>query len=370
MGLRGKVIDLIAEYLCGTSWLQSRHENRMRHEQSHAARYAHRQKVAQRVNTMPRNKPEARPPVRGWEKPQQEHPDDEEAKPAQIGLRIPSSAQQWGEDTGALLDECPRDSAMPAKLQPVKKITAQYRVIPKPKPIPKPSMDAMSPSTVREVIGIIGRLFEHVPYAISGQAAMVYYGSQRHASTHVSILVPQASQHVARVWALAQGMHAVPFKSDCFAVSTRDGLLRMVRIKLVKDSSFESVRTTRAGRSHARIITLPGLANQVASAYIADLKSGAPVSRQSGYARDMRWVLRRIADIRLHEHWLTPARVPDVLKREFWLPFTMSFPEIVALFEVAGLEVSDEVGVLGNRNYAGNVSQKRGGTMLGGFYAH
>ena len=365
------MIDLLADFLCGTSWLQSRHEKRMRNEQSHAARYAHRQKVAQRVQTMPRKKPEARPQAhKRTNQPQKQNYDDEKSRPTQVGLGIQNSAWQWGQDTGARLDECPTECEVPAKLKPVKMMEDQLRVFLKQAPVPVPTLEPMSPSTVREVVGIVGRLFEHVPYAVSGQAAMVYYGSDRYAPSHVSILVPQASQHVARVWALAQGMQSIPFQSDCFAVSTRDGSLRTVRIKLVKDSSFESVQTVRAGRSRARIITLPCLVNQVAGAYIADLKSGASISRQKAYARDMRWILSRITDVHLHEHYLSPEKVPEVLKRDFWMPFTISFPDTVNLFQFAGLEVGDEVGVLSNGSLQGRISRQRGGTMVGGLFAY
>lgn len=348
MGIHGKMLDFLAELLCGVSALQSRREKALRKEQARldAQRPRHKPKYRYEVSTPFREKRTAR----------------EDEKPAKLGLGFRTTAQQWGEATGALLEELSTECEMPAKPAPVKRMSRRSR------PLTAPTNEGMTSSQLSEVIAIIGRIFDHLPYAICGQTAMVYYGSLAYRPSHVSVLVPQASGEIARCWALAQGMQAVPCRSDCFAVRTRDGRLRTVRLKLVKDTSFEHVETMQAVRSRARLITLPGLANQVAGAYVADLKSGGSEKRQAAYAEDMRWILQKIGDCNLDEHWLFPWRARELLRGEFWLPFTTSFRDTVNLFAYAGLHVRDNEGLSQDGSYTGEVSNVRGGQVLGGIF--
>jgi hypothetical protein len=143
-----------------------------------------------------------------------------------------------------------------------------------------------------------------------------------------------------------------------------------VKVKIVKDGNFESLDTVKASRTQARLMTLPGLATQVAAAYVRDLKSNTSDRRQQGFARDMRWILRRIAMLRVNEHWLTPVTAKELLKADFWLPFTSSFPDTVLMFSNAGLEVDDDGSLKDDGCYRGQLSPRRGGDFTGSLWAY
>ncbi|KAL2211651.1 hypothetical protein CC79DRAFT_1317743 [Sarocladium strictum] len=331
MVIRHYLFEICAKLLCGTSRPSSRRGQKSRTSEKQRPKYMWSRKSPKETHA-------------SWYQSHSYAELQDEDRQARIGQSIQPTARQWGQAT-------------------VKRLERHTR------PKLEPSTSEMGPGTVCEVINIIGTLFDHVPYAVSGVAAMVYYGNDYHRPTHVSVLVPDASREIVRCWAVAQGMNSLPGKPDSFAVTTKDGVLRTVRIKTVKDASFENIETVRAVKSQARLITLPGLANQLAGAYISELKSQSTERRQQSYARDMRWVLNCIADVRLAEHWLLPGRAKDILKADFWLPFTSSFPDTILMFAHAGLDVGDDGTLHNDGTYEGRQSPQRGGNLIGGLFA-
>ncbi|KAK0391912.1 hypothetical protein NLU13_1410 [Sarocladium strictum] len=352
--LFGAVLDFFS---CRTARMKKRAIKRRQKQEK-------KQKQAQRCQAEPRQLPKTaygRRPAWPQARLSQRLQKDEET--ASVGLLSQDKVRQNWENTGKIPGA--QHAALPSKPASVRQANRGTRRGPEL----EPATTGMNPATVREVINIIGRVLEHVPYAICGQAAMVYYGNEYYEPPHVSILVPDASRDVVRCWAVAQGLNSVPGQPNCFTVVTRDGLFRSVRVKIIKDSSFDSVITFKATTSKARLMTLPGLANQIARAYVADLKSQTSQRRQQGFARDMRWVLRRIAAVRADEHWLSPETAKEVLKAEFWLPFTSSFPETVLMFAHAGLDVDEDGCLMDDGCYGGQVSPRRGGELTGSLWA-
>ncbi|KEY68433.1 hypothetical protein S7711_01208 [Stachybotrys chartarum IBT 7711] len=215
----------------------------------------------------------------------------------------------------------------------------------------KAASEPLSPAAVRSVVECIGVLFEGMAYAVCGLAAMTYYGFRGRRPTQVSLLCPSESRRVMQCWAVAKGMRPVPDALDAFWLNTPDGGVRRVRLKFT--SEFRGLSSVRVGPSRTSILTLPSVADMVALGYVHGLQD-ASLRRQQAFANDMCWILRLIAEMRdegAATHRLRGPLVPHIVQRTFWLPFTLSFPDSVALFARAGLAM--DVDGLGLRQPAG-----------------
>jgi hypothetical protein len=195
-------------------------------------------------------------------------------------------------------------------------------------------------STLAEVLDTLGRVLNHVPYAVCGLAAMAAYGFTGRAPTHVSIMCPDYSKDVIRSWAAAAGL--VLFDEgapDMFGLRTTDGRLRRVRLKYIDPEGFEVLRTVAAtasdGGTGARVLVLPALVDHVAKAYIAerDPRRNLPVLEG-----DVLWLLRRIAEDADPRQRLTAEQVPHVANPLFWDIFCCTYPDATELFARAGLD--------------------------------
>ncbi|KAF5008509.1 hypothetical protein FDECE_5209 [Fusarium decemcellulare] len=197
---------------------------------------------------------------------------------------------------------------------------------------------AMGRETVTELIDLIAAHFSHIPYAVSGLAAMSFYGYHIK-PFKVSIICPAHTREAQNCWARVQGMIAVPGKQDIWGVATSDGLFRQVRVRFPHD--FDSAHTVRVGASEATILSLAGLADEIARTYVNELKH-ADLRRQEALGKEMMWVLERIVDMQQEEHMLTPERAPHLASDTFWVPFTLSYPDSLPLFEAAGWIIPHE----------------------------
>lgn len=195
----------------------------------------------------------------------------------------------------------------------------------------------MSPELVNEVIAIVGHSFGHIPYAICGLAAMVQHGFSERLPTKVSIIFPEHTRAVVNCWALAQGMPRVQGTNRSFCVPTADGKLRCVRFKFLQEG-FDNLVTTRKVLSHARVLALPSLADQIAANYVRQLAT-ISVQMQVVSAQDMRWVLRQMDHQGEYFNYRSGA---NIVRREFWLPFTLSFPDLVDLFAKTDIVGGDD----------------------------
>jgi hypothetical protein len=204
----------------------------------------------------------------------------------------------------------------------------------------------MDVDTVNEVIDCVGRLFDHIPYAVCGTAALIYYGYRAYFPDHVSITCPEESKEAIRCWALAKGMTPSPDNPDGFSVRVASGRSCPVCIKFMKNG-FEALERVRVGPGQASMVTLPSIANTIARSYVFRLHNSS-TERQALYARYLAWTLKRMAEIPPGDpvQRLTPDRARDIISRSFWIPFTLSYPETVPLFSAAGLEIQGDGGLM------------------------
>src|SRR5687768_9567534 len=143
MTFRGRVFDILYELACGTSRLRKS-----------AIRRREREKKRQAELLNARNATRDRHAAWPWPRPYERVQDDEQ--PARAGLGSRNNARRWGENTGTLLRNYPRDCGLPAKPAPVRQASGRVR------PTPMAATSGMSPETVREVISILGRILEQI----------------------------------------------------------------------------------------------------------------------------------------------------------------------------------------------------------------
>ncbi|KAM6537638.1 Hypothetical protein NCS54_00157100 [Fusarium falciforme] len=194
---------------------------------------------------------------------------------------------------------------------------------------------AMPPDIVREVINLIAARFSHIPYAVSGHAAMAYYGYDVK-PFKVSIICPEHTRKPLKGWARTHDMLPIPGKTDIWGIPTSDGLFRQVRVRFPYD--FGSAHIVKEGPTAAAVLSLPGLADELARTYVNELKH-ADLRRQESLGKELMWVLRRISTLKHDDHWLKPERAPHLVQDRFWLPFSLSYPASVPLFAAAGWSI-------------------------------
>ncbi|KAF7553792.1 hypothetical protein G7Z17_g3393 [Cylindrodendrum hubeiense] len=197
----------------------------------------------------------------------------------------------------------------------------------------------MDRAAIREAITRIAELFGHIPYVVCGLSAMLYYGFEGRPTSHINLLCPAHSREAIRGWAIAQGMYPMPNRPDHFSLVTSNGIIRQVHVDYV-DEGFEDVDAIRSSKTRALVLSLPGLADQIAQGYVTELECSAGRD-QKVFATDMFWVLQKIAALGRKEHHLTPRRAPHIWLDTFWIPFTLSFPDSVPLFGAAGTGVQE-----------------------------
>ncbi|KAF5680862.1 hypothetical protein FHETE_250 [Fusarium heterosporum] len=197
---------------------------------------------------------------------------------------------------------------------------------------------SMNREAVSEVIDMIALRFSHIPYAVSGLAAMVYYGYDA-MPYKVSILCPEHTRENQKCWAKAQGMIPIPRRSDIWGLATSDGIVHQIRVRFPWD--FEEMHVLKIGSSAVSMLSLAGLADELARTYVNELKH-SDHARQDNLAREMVWILHRIIQVRMPEHMLRPERIPHLSKETFWLPFSLAYSETVPLFAKAGWRIPNE----------------------------
>ncbi|KAG9508005.1 hypothetical protein J7337_001562 [Fusarium musae] len=200
---------------------------------------------------------------------------------------------------------------------------------------------SMNREAVSEVVDMIAQRFSHIPYAVSGLAAMVYYGYEAR-PYRVSIVCPEHTRENQKCWARAQGMIPIPRQRHVWGVATSDGILQQIRVRFPYDfNEMHALKIGTAGSLPVSMLSLAGLADELARTYVNELKH-SDHDRQENLAHEMIWILKRIIQCRLPEHALRPERIPHLIRETFWLPFTLSYPETVPLFAKAGWSIPDE----------------------------
>jgi hypothetical protein len=200
---------------------------------------------------------------------------------------------------------------------------------------------SMNREAVSEVVDMIALRFSHIPYAVSGLAAMVYYGYEAR-PYKVSIVCPEHTRENQKCWAKAQGMIPIPRQRHVWGVATSDGIIQQIRVRFPYDfNEMHALKIGTAGSNPVTMLSLAGLADELARTYVNELKH-SDHDRQENLAHEMIWILRRIIQCRLPEHALRPERIPHLIRETFWLPFTLSYPESVPLFAKAGWSIPNE----------------------------
>ncbi len=191
-------------------------------------------------------------------------------------------------------------------------------------------------NTVCSVINGLGDAFYHIPFAVCGVAAMVYYGYDKFTLNRISILCPAESAEVILCWARSRDMPLFAKDPTMFGYRMADGRVCFVRVRTQDSASFGELGFVHLGPFKTPVLTLPCLVNQFAKDYIGKLEEIAP-EMQRRYAKDIMWMLDEMAHLDEPCQSFTPKHVCWVLSRGFWLPFTLSFPEAIDLFSAAGL---------------------------------
>lgn len=195
----------------------------------------------------------------------------------------------------------------------------------------------MNNLAVYEVMVEIARRFGHMSYAVCGLGAMVYYGYPTTAM-HVSIICPMESKSALGCWAIAQQIHPRGSK-NVWSVRTSNGMSRSMRVRFLNDV-FQEAHIVKVPGCAAAVLSLPGLIDEIARSYVRDLPKSTPEHLEE-LAKRMCWTLGQILDRNEQQHWITAERVPNVLREEFWLPFSLAYPAIVTMMKSAGLVVPD-----------------------------
>ncbi|KAK3180836.1 hypothetical protein K4F52_007794 [Lecanicillium sp. MT-2017a] len=190
--------------------------------------------------------------------------------------------------------------------------------------------------TVCDVVDGLGEVFDHIPFAVCGVAAMVYYGYDKFSLNRVSILCPSQSAEVILCWARSRGMPLFTGDPNLFGFKLGDGRVCFVRVRTYSSGSFDDLGVVHLGPSRTPVLSIPCLVNQFAKDYIGKLDEISP-EMQRRYAKDIMWMLDRMGQLSAPEQTFTPKHASWVLTRGFWLPFTLSFPEMIDAFSAAGL---------------------------------
>lgn len=187
---------------------------------------------------------------------------------------------------------------------------------------------------VREISSLVHGAFDHLSYAIGGLAAMVVHGCEERLPRLIEVVCSDESRAVFGNWALTKGFRGSG--DGFFSVMLANGAEWFIRVRTVAD--FHNLRRELVpvtSENVACVLSLTALADLIAQGYIKSLvrKQG-----QDRWADDMRYLLRFIAANKSVTEKLSPATVPVVTSGDFWLPFTLAYPDTTALFFDAGLQ--------------------------------
>lgn len=201
----------------------------------------------------------------------------------------------------------------------------------------------IEPGMAHDVMQGLGSMLSHVPFAVVGPAALVYYGRQRNIA-RVSIVCPAPCVRAVFSWAATKGMRRFQDHwRDSIAYRTSDGFLCRVRVRPLEEAAFSAIRVseTSGPGGQAKVMVLPSVVNDYARLYARSSHRWSHENRHV-VADDILWMLRRIvASIKpgrgRNELEFTPSEVTWILSQDFWYRFADEFPEAVDLFSGAGV---------------------------------
>jgi len=124
--------------------------------------------------------------------------------------------------------------------------------------------ERMNADTLEEVLRALSDILGHIPYAVSGAAAMAIYGIARRAPKHVSIICAEYSKDNIRFWAMTKGLDV---RADSIWLRTSDGRQRRVRIKFTDENRFNNLSRIPVGDTGSCVLTLPELMEFAAASW-------------------------------------------------------------------------------------------------------
>jgi hypothetical protein len=242
------------------------------------------------------------------------------------------------------------------------------------------SSEGIDPQTLAEIVDSLDRTLGHVPYAVSGLAAMALWGFADRPPVRVSIMCPEHSKEVIKSWAVANGAEYDAADPSSLGIFTAGEVLRRVRIKYLRAEDFDRLPVTRravpirrsgagpvararyedvlAGRAAAstmrqqaeddgftrpRVLGLAAVINFAAHGYKHDERARKSQRTRRAVGEDILWAAERLAQgLAEGEEGvgpLSPATVPEVIDPLFWEPFTAEYRPAARLFFQAGLSL-------------------------------
>jgi hypothetical protein len=199
-------------------------------------------------------------------------------------------------------------------------------------------------------------------YAVSGLAAMVHYGFNIRFPWRVTLECPLNVRDNIRGWARARGLRPLANARsadettdyrlnkghfDVFVLTTTSGFDRQIKIDFIQN--LREADRVWDPFAQAWVLSLSSLADRTAQDYVQSLvlpDGDGPQSarQQEACAEDMGWLLYRIMnEPECSQHRLRADRVPHIVDRNFWLPFTLSYLGSVQCFEEAGLPIEGDI---------------------------
>ncbi|KAI1488432.1 hypothetical protein F5X96DRAFT_685383 [Biscogniauxia mediterranea] len=203
-----------------------------------------------------------------------------------------------------------------------------------------------------ELFDTLHLTLEHVPYAICGLGALIDHGFTARKASKISIICPAHSKDNVKAWAAARGY---PTYGDSVGVPLlRDGSLRRVRIKYLRDG-FERLERARSALSGSA--TVLGLASQldnVAAGWVEHNRRRAERKDSKDREKDDRALATIAADVfwclalaskkknkKPGQHGiLDPAYLPTLLGEAFFVPFTGRHVDARPEMARAGIDVA------------------------------
>lgn len=191
---------------------------------------------------------------------------------------------------------------------------------------------------VCEVLDILGDLLLETSYAVSGDAAMVYYGHVRRQLQHIDIICPPRLKGAILSWIQFNGHSASSQLPDSFCIQTSDGRRRCVRVHGRGD--FDELDNMREAWTAARILTLPSIASEAAIDYV-EARESDDIPRALRSAADIFWLVRRMMADQREDQRLTQQSAGFLGSVDFLETFLPEYPRMKPLLQEAGFSILD-----------------------------
>lgn len=189
----------------------------------------------------------------------------------------------------------------------------------------------MHSSAIGAVVSWLQNNLSHIPYAVSGLAALNMWGFHYHLPSRVTVLCPEPCRELITCWAITNDIHLYPDSREFGAqLDGDDGHVRRVRMKYVSEEDFALLRTVDMG---GRVLGLPSLVDVLAGEFM-DMKGRRTGDKRLMRGSGIQWAVDRMVELGVE---VEQGDVPNVGKLLFLEPFECTYPGSKDLFERAGL---------------------------------